>query len=129
MTNRFLFDTNAVIAFRADPTPFHEAFAAKAQWCISVVSLGELGFGALKSPRPDENMAWLLSFADDLIVLNCDRETANGYGQIRDALRRAGLPIPANDTWIAATALQHDLVLVTRDAHFDNNDGLSVQTW
>jgi len=35
-------------------------------------------------------------------------------------LKRAGTPVPDNDLWIAALALQHDLLLITRDKHFKN---------
>ncbi|HEV8045487.1 MAG TPA: PIN domain-containing protein [Rubrobacter sp.] len=44
-------------------------------------------------------------------------------------MRRIGRPIPENDIWIAATALQHGLVLVTRDSHFEHVEGLRVERW
>lgn len=56
-------------------------------------------------------------------------ETANCYAQIRLELKRAGKPIPANDTWIAALARQHGLPVLTRDGHFDHMKGVSVITW
>jgi len=40
-----------------------------------------------------------------------------------------GRPIPDNDLWIAAVALQHRLILVTRDGHFSNINGLIVEFW
>jgi len=43
--------------------------------------------------------------------------------------RTKGLPIPENDLWIAASARQHNLVLVTRDHHFDQVAGLSTEVW
>ncbi|MXZ01781.1 type II toxin-antitoxin system VapC family toxin [Candidatus Poribacteria bacterium] len=48
---------------------------------------------------------------------------------IKERLRRRGRPIPNNDIWIAAIALQHDLVLVTRDAHFDEVESLQTERW
>jgi tRNA(fMet)-specific endonuclease VapC len=51
-------------------------------------------------------------------VLLPDRETAEQYARLFVQLKRAGTPIPDNDLWIAALALQHGLRLVTRDAHF-----------
>lgn len=62
-------------------------------------------------------------------MLDCDTETAKVYGIIKNALRTKGKPIPENDIWIAAIALQHDVTLVTRDAHFGAIDGLDLQTW
>ncbi len=50
-------------------------------------------------------------------------------GIIRDALRAVCKPIPDNDIWIAATARQHDLVLITRDAHFGHVPDLTVEAW
>ena len=51
-------------------------------------------------------------------VLLPGRETADHYARIFVQLKRAGTPVPDNDLWIAALALEHDLVLVTRDRHF-----------
>lgn len=42
------------------------------------------------------------------------------HGEIERALRRAGKPIPTNDIWIAASAMQHGLVVLTTDEHFDH---------
>lgn len=62
-------------------------------------------------------------------VLACDAETAQHYGQIKNRLRAKGKPLPENDIWIAALALQYGLVLVTRDAHFNKITSLSVVPW
>ncbi len=47
------------------------------------------------------------------------------YAEVHRALRRAGRPIPTNDLWIAAIAVEHGLVLYTRDAHFAHVPGLA----
>ena len=52
-----------------------------------------------------------------------------GYGEIKNALRIKGRPLPENDIWIAALARQHDLMLVTRDTHFEQIDDLNVTSW
>jgi tRNA(fMet)-specific endonuclease VapC len=39
-------------------------------------------------------------------------------------LKKAGTPIPTNDIWIAALAVEHSLVLYSRDAHFDRFPGI-----
>ena len=51
-------------------------------------------------------------------VLMPGRETAEHYARLFVQLKRAGTPVPDNDLWIAALALEHDLLLVTRDRHF-----------
>ena len=48
---------------------------------------------------------------------------------VKNRLREVGRPIPDNDVWIAATARSHDLVLVTRDAHFASVEGLTQESW
>ncbi|HEY1339366.1 MAG TPA: PIN domain-containing protein, partial [Bryobacteraceae bacterium] len=51
-------------------------------------------------------------------VLMPDRTTVEQYARLFVQLKRAGTPVPDNDLWIAALALEHDLVLITREPHF-----------
>jgi tRNA(fMet)-specific endonuclease VapC len=53
------------------------------------------------------------------VILLPDLETAEQYARIFAQLKRAGTPVPANDLWIAAIVLQHNLRLITRDGHFE----------
>ena len=62
-------------------------------------------------------------------VLDVNSETARHYADVREELRRAKTPIPENDLWIAALARQHDLPVITRDAHFDNVPGIRRIGW
>jgi len=55
--------------------------------------------------------------------------TADWYGQVKSGLAKGVTPIPQNDIWIAATALEHNLPLVTRDAHFSRVPDLAVLNW
>ena len=96
---------------------------------ISVITLGELRFGARKSGRIEENLRRVEEFAAESEVLLCDEETSHLYGEVKDRLLRKGRPIPENDIWISATALQSGLVLVTRDAHFAFVEGLRTKRW
>jgi len=63
------------------------------------------------------------------VVLNCDTEIARRYGEVKDGLRQKGHPIPENDIWAAAIALHYALTLITRDAHFNEVEGLKIETW
>ncbi len=93
---------------------------------VPIIAIGELLFGVHKSSRSSENRGRLHEYLERVIVLGCSMETADRYGQIKHALRRAGTPIPDNDMWIAATALEHRLPIVTNDKHFTYIDGLEV---
>ena len=63
------------------------------------------------------------------VILGCNADTARRYGEVKSALRLKGRPIPENDLWIAAIALEHDLDVATRDAHFAEIDNLKVEMW
>ena len=103
--------------------------AAAEEVFIPAVVIGELFYGAKKSGRPAENSHRIEEFAADNAVLSCDAETARLYGEVKSVLQRKGRPIPENDIWIAATALQHDLILVSRDEHFEAAEGVRRERW
>lgn len=86
-------------------------------------------YGAWKSTRVQENLAQIEEFALRNNVLSCDLETARQYGRVKHYLQQKGRPLPENDIWIAALALQHDLRLITRDAHFQEIEGLKWISW
>jgi tRNA(fMet)-specific endonuclease VapC len=62
-------------------------------------------------------------------VIPVSVDVAKEYGVVKQELRQKGRPIPENDIWIAATARKLNLVLVTRDRHFDEVDGLTKVDW
>jgi tRNA(fMet)-specific endonuclease VapC len=75
-------------------------------------------------------MARINDLAASSVVLVCGTETTRQYGEIKNRLRQKGHPIPENDIWIAAIAMQNDLTLVARDAHFEKKvDGLEIEAW
>lgn len=96
---------------------------------ISSIVLGEVYFGAYKSVRVTENLARIEKLVAHYQVLSCDKTTAARYGQIKQKSGAKGRPIPENDMWIAAIAMQYGLTLVTRDEHFKQVDGLLLETW
>lgn len=113
---RFLPDTNIIIALFAGEAAVLQQLEDTDEVFLSSVVLGELYYGARKSGRMAENVARVDELADRVPVLACDADTARQYGLIKEALRAKGQPIPENDLWIAAKALQHGLTLATRDA-------------
>lgn len=127
MSGRYLLDTNIVIALFAGETTVKEFLEQADEVFVPSIVLGELYYGACKSQRVSDNKARIDEFAVRNVVLGCDAETARRYGEIKDALRQKGRPIPENDIWIAAIALQYELTLVARDTHFNEVERLSVQ--
>ena len=93
------------------------------------MALGGLYKGALKSRRRKENLALISDLLAVVAVLNPDSGTALVYAQTAAEIEQLGRPIPENDLWIAAAALECDMPLATRDAHFASVPGLTVLEW
>jgi tRNA(fMet)-specific endonuclease VapC len=129
MNGRFALDTNIVVALWSDDPAVKQRFAEAGETFIPSIVLGELYFGAVKSFRSKANLARVDDFAATNNVLPCDAVTAQHYGRIRATLRSKGRPIPDNDIWIASLARQFGPTLVTRDDHFQEVEGLSVEPW
>ncbi len=91
--------------------------------------IGELYYGAYNSNRMQDNIERISAFQSDANIISCDASTAIFYGQIKKELKSKGNPIPENDIWIAAVAIQHDLKLVSRDKHFKVIDSLKLTQW
>ena len=128
-TGRFLLDTNIVIALFANEAIVQQRLAEANEVFVPSIVLGELYYGARKSARVEENLARIDEFVASNTVLPSDAATAQQYGDIKSKLRAKGRPIPENDIWIAAIALQYQLTVVARDGHFHEVDGLWVEEW
>lgn len=96
---------------------------------IPSIVLGELYYGAHVSQRVAENLSQIAAYISDTTVLDCNIDTASAYAVIKSRLRAKGRLLPENDIWIAATSSQHDLHLVTRDAHFSQIADLEYSIW
>jgi tRNA(fMet)-specific endonuclease VapC len=121
-----LFDTNIVKDFLAGDPDAVEVFQRARRLCMNTVVLAELLTGFALGSRPDANRRLLsrLLSSPRVSLLTMGPETAEHYADVYTRLRRKGRPIPTNDMWIAASAREHGLVLFTRDAHFQEVDGL-----
>ncbi|MEP7134878.1 MAG: type II toxin-antitoxin system VapC family toxin [Chloroflexota bacterium] len=129
MSGKVLLDTNIVIALFADDASVKDNLSKTEEVFIPNVVIGELFYGAHKSTRSKENLTRIEDLASSSVILGCDTETARIYGEIKNTLRIKGHPIPENDIWIAAIAVQHSLTLVSRDAHFGEIEKLEVAVW
>ena len=124
-----ILDTNALSAFADGVPPVVQQIAAADDLHIPVIVLGEYRFGIATSRRRREYESWLLRGHSFWNVLPLIDETATHYASIRQQLKSAGAPLPANDVWIAALARQHDLPILSRDAHFDVVTGITRLSW
>ena len=129
MNGKYLLDTNIVIALFAEDHSVLKHISRAREIFIPYTVVGELFFGAFKSTRPKENSKRIENFASVNTILVCDIGTSREYGRIKNLLLKKGRPIPENDVWIAALAIEHDLTLVTRDEHFMNIDVLKRTVW
>lgn len=118
--SRLLLDTSAYSALFRGDEPAKEALRSADEVYLSPVIIGELlsGFGGGR--RRAVNEAGLRDFLAEprVRVVAVDEETSVRYAAILRALKAAGTPIPTNDVWIAASAMQHGLEVLTADAHF-----------
>src|SRR5262249_15836295 len=126
---RYGLDTNFVIALQAHEKSVIDQLEAAAEAFLPSPVVGELYYGARKSGQVASNIARLELYLARFRWLSVDTLTAHQYAQIRNAHRLIGRPIPENDIWIAAIAIQHNLTLVTRDQHFQHVAGLSIEAW
>ena len=129
MPGRYLLDTTIVVALFQGDQAVQARLAAAPEVFLPSVVLGELHYGAASSGRSEANAARIEDFAASCTVLSIDAPTARRYGQVKGRLKARGRPIPENDVWIAACALEHGLVVVTRDRHFDEVEGLTSEAW
>jgi tRNA(fMet)-specific endonuclease VapC len=129
----FLLDTNACIrVLNGSSAPLIARLGrhAPAEIRVSSVTRAELVYGARRSARVAENLQTLAGFFAPLVTLPFDDACAEEYGAMRASLAVQGRPIGPNDLLIAATALAHDLTLVTHNLReFSRVAGLKIEDW
>ncbi len=118
--SRVLLDTSAYSAFLRGNPEIKTALQEAEEISLTPVVLGELRAGFLQGAQRRKNEQQLRLFLSSprVSLLPVDAETAERYAVIVDSLRKAGTPIPTNDIWIAASAMQHGLAILTTDAHY-----------
>ena len=130
---RYLLDTNACIRILNGSSPGvveRLEMLDPADVAMSAIVRAELIYGARKSAHIAENLRLVDAFFEPFVCLPFDSRTADVYGGIRADLERGGRPIGPNDLLIAATALSHDLILVTHNlSEFERVPGLSIEDW
>ncbi len=125
---KVIIDTNVYSSFKRNISEVVTAFQHLDFIGINVVVLGELYAGFTGGRQERRNRIALETFMNSSRVQYVDNtiDTAEYYAKIFNSLKMKGTPIPSNDIWIAASALENGLALFTLDAHFSNIDGLLI---
>jgi tRNA(fMet)-specific endonuclease VapC len=128
---KLLLDTSAYSGFRRGVPSVVEKISGSDSVLISPVMLGELMYGFRKGSKFDQNMRMLRRFLehDAVEVAPLGEITADRYSRIVLQLKKDGSPIPVNDVWIAAQAMEHGADLLTSDRHFEKISGLAFTTF
>lgn len=123
---KVLLDTSAYSALLGGDEKVLDALAGASRVFMSIFVLGELWAGFSGGRRERENRDRLDAFLGkpSVGVIDATRDTAEIFGRVKDRLRRAGTPIPINDVWIAAHAVEHGAQIITYDRHFTCIPGL-----
>lgn len=95
---------------------------------VSVVTIGELHAGVLVATDVDARHRRLATLTQALALepIPIDERVAEAWAKLRVDLRDAGLRMPVNDSWIAATAIALGVTVVTQDDHYVDLPGLDV---
>lgn len=120
MVLRVALDTNAYRAAAEGEAKVVEILRRAEEVRLPFVVLGELRAGFAAGTKGRKNEASLTEFLNSprVGILYADEQTTHHYAALFVELRRQGTPIPTNDLWIAALVVQHDLPLLSGDAHF-----------
>ena len=124
---RVALDTNRYVDLCKGVVATVELLAAAERVLIPFVVIAELRAGFAVGRHSSENETVLRRFLskEGVRILYADDRTVQHYAAVYRQLRRQGTPIPTHDLWIAALVLQHDLVLHSRDRHFDQLQQIS----
>ena len=133
MGTRYLLDTNICIYIaKHNPPAVRERFVrhAASELAMSVITLGELRFGAEKSQSRERALASIKQLEAMIQVAPLPEAAGEHYGQIRATLQERRQPIGNNDLWLAAHARAEGWVLVTNnEREFLRIDRLQVENW
>ena len=130
---KYLLDTNACIRYingRAPRLRTKLATIARTEIAVSIISKAEMYYGSAKSQTPERSREKQVEFLQTIATLPFDELSAVEYGRLRRDLEMAGTPIGGNDMLIAASAIAHQLILVTHNtSEFGRIRALVVEDW
>lgn len=125
---KILLDTNAYIRLLAGDDSVLDVVASAEAVFMSIFVLGELYAGFAGGAKFRENQEILARFLSksSVMIVNGTAETAEVFGELKNALKQAGTPLPINDIWIASHGLETGSVVVTYDLHFRKIAGIRL---
>lgn len=127
---RVLLDTSAYSYLMRGNAAVADILESSDEVLLSAIVIGELLSGFKKGASEKSNKAVLKDFLSipHVAALPLDDVTSERYAVILDYLRKQGTPIPTNDLWIAASAMQHGLTIISGDKHFTLIPHVVVET-
>lgn len=127
--NKLLIDTNIIVDIFNGNKSFADKVHENKKAYVPAIVLGELYVGINRVSSPGKHLEKLQNFLTLCDIINVDEDTARIYGNISAKLLKKGKPIPTNDIWIAAVAIQNDFTLITGDKHFKEIESLKTRSW
>ncbi len=124
-----ILDTNALSALQGRDQNLIRLVRSLPVLILNIVSLGEYRYGVDGSRYRDKLLVWLDALIKKSEVVSPDLDTLPIYSRIRHQLKQGGTPLPANDIWIAALAIQHQMPIVSQDHHFDLIADIQRVSW
>ena len=123
-----LLDTNAYTGFKRGDKAIIEIIQSVDALIMSPIVLGELQAGFDGGNKAKDNRTQLQEFLESsrIKIFPITQSTSLFFSQIFASLKRKGKPIPTNDMWIGAQALEHGCIVCTLDKHFQEIEGLVV---
>jgi tRNA(fMet)-specific endonuclease VapC len=124
-----LLDTNAYTSLLTGDTRVLDTVASAEVVFMSIFVLGELYAGFRGGTKNVKNRNILEKFLlkPTVKILNATSETAEIFGSLKNNLKKAGTPLPINDVWIAAHAMETGSLIITYDRHFEKIPG--IRSW
>lgn len=128
----YLIDTDIIIYSIKGDSTVHNHFLQNENIpkSISVITYGELLFGAKKSKNHERNLAVVYRIKELFPIIDIDKAIIETFSELKADLSKTGSPIDDFDLLIAATALTMNLALVTNnEKHFNRIKGLKIENW
>lgn len=126
---RVMVDTSAYSAFMRGHPELTHALQQADEIYLNAVIAGELLAGFMRGKHRKKNQLELDQFLTSprVSIVDIDEDTAERYAVILNALWKTGTPIPTNDIWIAASAMQHGCRLLSTDVHYQKIGQIIVE--
>ena len=117
-----ILDTSAYSAFLKGNPDIKLSIQQADEIFLNPIILGELlaGFATGRSGKKNTSLLQEFLSSPRVNIIDINEETAERYATITNYLRKEGTPIPTNDIWIASSAMQYGLKVLTTDRHFLN---------